>query len=278
MRALPLLAPVAALLVTLLSGCATGPSPTQIRLDNLDARVTKIERVVSSGGLVQLAQQQDALQAEVRRLRGRLDELSQTNQRLGRQQHDVYADLDKRVGVLERASAAQEAQLQAMAAAGSANASPSSATGAAGGAGPGTAAAGGSSEGMLSGVSAPQRSEYEQAFNTLKAGHYSRAIHGFEGFLKHHPASPLAPNAEYWLGEAHYVNQNFSQAEKCFRTVLKRWPQSGKAPAALFDLGNTLIAQGKVREGHATLKQVIKRYPGTALAKRAASTLKPTGR
>ncbi len=280
MRAFPLLAPTAALLVTLLSGCATGPSPTQIRLDNLDARVTKIERVVTSGGLVQLAQQENALQAEIGTLRGRLDRLQRSNQRLSRQQHELYADLSKRVSALERASTAEQAAIQAAAAAAGSGGS-GAAGGAGGSSGPapaaGAAAPAGALGSMLPGVTPQQQSAYEHAFGTLKAGHYSKAARAFEGFLKTYPSSPLAPNAEYWLGEAHYVNQDFKQAEQCFRTVLKRWPDSGKAPAALFDLGNTLIAQGRVHEGHAALVKLIKRYPDTNVAKRAKSVLSQPG-
>ncbi len=282
MRTLPLLAPAAALLVALLSGCATGPDPTQVRLDNLDARVTKLERFVSNGSLVQLAEQEDSLQAQVRSLRGRLDRLEQSNQRLSTQQHQLYAALDKRVTTLEQASAAQQAAIQAAGGSGAASGT-GAATAASSAAGGGAStpaasgAAGGSLSGMLPGVTPTQQSVYGQAFDALKAGSYSVAISGFKGFLQTYPSSPLAPNAEYWLGEAHYVNQNFNQAEKCFRAVLKQWPESGKAPAAMFDLGNTLIAQGKVREGRLMLKKVIKRYPGTGVAKRAASALSQSG-
>ncbi|MHB1869305.1 MAG: tol-pal system protein YbgF [Steroidobacteraceae bacterium] len=270
MRAQPLLAPVAALAVALLSGCATGPDPTQVRLDNLDARVTKLERFVSNGSLVQLAEQEDSLQAEVRDLRGRLDSLERRDQRSGSQQQDLYAALDKRVKALEQASTAQQAALQAESAAG--EQSGAGGAGAAAGAGGAAAAAG-----ALPGVTPTQQSVYTQAFDALKAGSYSVAIHGFEGFLKTYPDSPLAPNAEYWLGEAHYVNQNFNAAEKCFRRVLKQWPDSGKASAAMFDLGNTLIAQGKVSAGRATLRKVIHDYPGTDVATQAAHALSHAG-
>jgi tol-pal system protein YbgF len=278
MRARLLLAPAAALVVALLSGCATGPDPTQVRLDNLDARVTKLERFVSNGSLVQLAEQEDSLQAEVRDLRGRLDSLERRDQHRGSQQQDLYAALDKRVKALEQASTAQQAALQAETAAasggtGAANAETGTgAGGAAAGAGSAAPAAG-----TLPGVTPTQQSVYTQAFDALKAGSYSVAIHGFGGFLKTYPDSPLAPNAEYWLGEAHYVNQNFNEAEKCFRRVLKQWPDSGKAPAAMFDLGNTLIAQGKVSAGRATLRKVIHDYPGTDVATQAAHALSHAG-
>jgi tol-pal system protein YbgF len=277
MRALRVLAPAAALLVTLLSGCATGPDPTQVRLDNLDARVGKLEQFVSNGSLVQLAQQQNALQAEVQSLRGRVDSLQEHDRRFSQQQRALYADLNKRMGALERATAAESAAINAVAQ-GSAGAG--SGAGASGGGSSGAPPAGGGSSslaGMMSGVSPTQQSVYQQAFDALKSGSYSVAISGFKGFLKTYPTSALAPNAEYWLGEAHYVNQDFDQAEKCFRIVLKRWPDSGKAAAAMFDLGNTLIAQGRTREGHAELKKLVKQFPGTDLATRAEHVLHPHG-
>lgn len=265
MRSLRILMPVAAL-ATLLAGCATGPDPTQVRLDNLDARVSKLERFVSNGSLVQLAQQQDSLQAQIRKLRGQVDDLQRSNRQLKKQQHDLYGDLDKRLTALEHAGAG------AVAPAAGAGA------GAAAGAGAGAAASantGNASQlASLPGVTPTQQSVYGQAFDALKAGSYSVAIKGFDGFVKSYPASPLAPNAEYWLGEAHFVNRNYKGAERAFRTVLRRWPDSGKASDAMLDLGNALMAQGRMREGHDTLRRLVKRYPGTGAARRAAGILR----
>lgn len=234
-----------ALVMVLAAGCASTPpdqDPVQIRLNDLDSRVSKVERVVSNQSLVQLASQVDQLQAEVRDLRGQVDDLQNSNQQLRKQQHDLYGDLDKRVGALER-----------------------------GGSGGGGSASGGSdSEG---GVSSTEQSIYGQAFDALKAGSYSVAISGFQGFLKQYPSSPLAPNAEYWLGEAHYVNQDFAAAGSDFQTVLDNWPSSGKAPDAMLDLANTQLAQGKTAKGRATLRLVMSQYSGTDAATRARKRL-----
>ena len=231
-----------ALVTVLAAGCASVPpdqDPTQIRLNDLDARVSKVERVMSNQSLVQLATQVDQLQGEVRDLRGQIEDLQNSNRELRKQQHDLYADLDKRVGALEH-----------------------------GGTAGGGVAAGDE------GASSTEQSIYGQAFDALKAGSYSVAISGFEGFLKQYPSSPLAPNAEYWLGEAHYVNQDFAAAESAFQAVLDRWPSSGKAPDAMLDLGNTQLAQGKTSKGRATLRQVVSQFPGTDAATRAQKRLK----
>lgn len=257
MRSLGLLIPAAAF-ATLLAGCATGPSPTQIRLNNLDTRVSKLERLVSNGSLVQLAQQQDSLQAQVRDLRGQLDDLQRSNRQLRKQQHDLYAALAKRISALGRA--------QAPAGTATAGSQPPTASGA--------ASSGGAPSGMLPGVTPAEQSAYDHAFNALKAGKYSVAISGFQGFLHSHPGSPLAPNCQYWLGETHFVNQDYKEAEQAFRTLLRRWPDSGKVKDAMLDLGNVLLVQGEERKGREMLRQVVKRFPGTEAAARAAKRLR----
>jgi tol-pal system protein YbgF len=244
-----------ALVTVLAAGCASVPpdqDPVQIRLNDLDARVSKVERVVTNQSLVQLATEVDTLQAEVRDLQGKVDDLQNSNRELRKQQHDLYADLDKRVGALEHGGGAGDG---------------SAAGGAAG-------SAAGAADTGEQGVSSTEQSIYGQAFDALKAGSYSTAISGFESFLKQYPSSPLAPNAEYWLGEAHYVNQDFAAAGSAFQAVLDKWPSSGKAPDAMLDLGNTQLAQGKTTKGRATLRQVVSQYAGTDAASRAQARLK----
>jgi tol-pal system protein YbgF len=242
MRPLVLLA----LATVLTAGCASVPAdqdPMQIRLNDLDARVSRVERVMSNQSLVQLQQQVDTLQAEVRDLRGQIEDLQNTNRELRKQQRDFYADLDRRVTALEHGSPAG-----------------------------GGATAGTSDSGQE--VSSTEQSVYGQAFDALKAGSYSVAISGFQGFLHQYPSSPLAPNAEYWLGEAHYVNRDLAAAASAFQTVLDKWPSSSKAPDAMLDLGNTQLAQGKTAKGRATLHQVVSQFSGTDAATRAQARLR----
>lgn len=86
-------------LAALMAGCATTPEedPVQLRLDDLDARVGRIDRIVSNQSLVQMAQRIDAQQEEIRSLRGRLEELQNENVKLRKEQQDLYADLDRRL-------------------------------------------------------------------------------------------------------------------------------------------------------------------------------------
>jgi tol-pal system protein YbgF len=245
----------------LAAGCASTPpeaDPVQLKLNDLDARITRIERIVANQ--VEAAQHLDEVQSNVRQLRGRLEELEHSNEALAKQQRDLYADLDKRLAAAGGAAAG-----------GAAAGSASGETAAVGGAAtPG--AAGGAAAGNA--PSSVEQAVYTQAFDALKAGSYSVAITGFKDFLGTYPASALAENAQYWLGEAYYVNHDYEAAAGAFRSVLKKWPDSRKAPDALLKLGYTQYAQKQNAAARATLTEVMRKYPGSDSAKLAADRLR----
>jgi tol-pal system protein YbgF len=117
---------------------------------------------------------------------------------------------------------------------------------------------------------------YAQSFDALKAGSYSVAITGFKDFLNNYPSSPLAENAQYWLGEAYYVTHDLDAAATAFRNVTQKWPNSRKTPDALLKLGYTQLDQKKASDGRATLSQVVQKYPGTDAARLANERLQRT--
>jgi tol-pal system protein YbgF len=241
----------ALVMLALLAGCATSPSEddaAQLKVNDLEARVARLER--SNANQVALAEHQDEVQATLRELQGRLEELEHSNEALAKQQRDLYADLDKRLG--------------------------GGAAGASGAAGVAAGAAAGAAAGSAQpeGPSSTEQAVYAQAFDALKAGSYSIAITGFKDFLGTYPTSSLAENAQYWLGEAYYVNHDYDAASGAFRSVLKKWPDSNKAPDALLKLGYTQFAQKQFPAAKATLTEVTRKYPGTDAARLAAERLK----
>ena len=234
----------AVLLVVLLAGCSltrSGADPVQVKLDDIDTRLTKIERVMSNQSLLQMAQTQDALQADVRTLRGRVDELQNSIDQMRKQQHDLYADLDRRMG--SGGAAAPPT-------------TPSTANPAAGSA------------------ASPEQQSYVQAFEALKNQNYPAAIAGFKQYLGSYPTSDLADNAQYWLGEAYYVSRDYDNAAIAFQAVGEHWPNSRKAPDALLKLGYTQYEQKHYAEARATLTQVTQRYASTDAARLATERLK----
>lgn len=241
---------VAAVLVSgLVSACAVNPEddPVQIKLNDLDGRVQRIERANQS--VVDMAQKLDASQAEIRSLRGRIDELQNNDEALKRQQRELYADLDKRLTA-------------------------ATAGGAVGGV-PGAVGASGSQPVPGStGSAQTEQAAYSQAFDALKASNYPAAITGFESFLSAYPNSPIAENAQYWLGEAHYAKGEYDKAAASFQAVGQRWPNSRKSPDALLKLGFSQLEMKRYSEARVTLADVTRKFPDSDAAKLAAERLR----
>jgi tol-pal system protein YbgF len=246
--------------VVALGGCASGPEqdPVQVKLADLDNRLAKMERIVANQSLVELAQHQEAQQAELRDLRGQVDQLSHDNAALHKQQHDLYADLDQRVKALSAGAGGGS---------GGASAGDTSAP-----APPATGDAGRAEAGAE--PSSVEQKVYSQAFDALKAGSYSTAITGFKDFLTNYPQSPLAENAQYWLGETYYVNHDYDSAGEAFRTVVRKWPDSRKAPDALLKLGFTQFEQKQWAAARTTLTAVTQKFPASDAAKLASDKLR----
>src|SRR6187549_953670 len=86
-----------------LLGCAVSPEedPVYIRMNDLDARVQRIERVVTNQSLIEMAQRIDALQAELRAMRGEVEVLQNQSEGGKSQTRSLYGDLEKRIAALE---------------------------------------------------------------------------------------------------------------------------------------------------------------------------------
>jgi tol-pal system protein YbgF len=238
-------------------GCAVSPEedPVQIRLKDLDSRVQRIERVLTNQSLLELAQRIDTLQADLRTIRGEVEVLQNQGEGGKNQSRALYGDLEKRLAALETlGGVGGSAGAPAMGAGAGAGSAPQS------GASP---AAGGGEQAI-----------YDAAFNALKGSDYPKAISGFKSFVSAYPSSPLASNAQYWLGEAYYVTREYPSAIAAFQKVTTEWPESRKVPDALVKIGFTQTALGKNGEARVTLEDVVRRYPGSEAAQLASERLK----
>jgi tol-pal system protein YbgF len=234
------------LLTWTLHGCASTPpeeDPVQIKLKDLDTRLARIERVMANQSLLEFSNQLEALRSDVRAVHNDLDQMSNALEAGRKQQRDIYADLDRRLKNLE-------AHGPSAAAAGAAGTGAASA-----GAASGTAGA------VESGPDgADDKTSYQAAFNLLKDGQYDRAIAAFQKFLASFPDSALADNAQYWLGEAFYVNRAYPDAQAAFQRVIDKYPQSRKLPDALLKIGFCRYELKQFESAREILGQVVARY------------------
>lgn len=196
-----------------------------------------------------LSQNQESVQQQVNELRGDIQVLQHDEQLSIKQQRDLYSDLDKRL---------QKLELNVGSGAASAN-------------GASTAPAAGTASAAT--VADGDQAAYQQNFNLLKQGRYQDAINGFTNFIQQYPQSPLVPNAEFWMGEAHYQMSDFQGALVNYQAVVQGYPDSNKAPDALLKLGYAQYALGKYSAARKTLENVLQQYPKTNVAKLARQRL-----
>lgn len=118
------------------------------------------------------------------------------------------------------------------------------------------------------------KKDYEFAFQALERRDYRLAIARFKEFLKKHPKSNLADNAQYWIGESHYGLREFDQAIIEFDAVRRRYPQGEKVPAALLKQGFAFAELGERLNARLLLQEVVERYPDTPEAGKAKLKLR----
>ena len=213
----------------------------------LEERLARIERVIGSKALVELVEQVGLLRAEVRALKGQLEEQSHHTNRLKEQQKRLYKDLHRRVKALE-----SPAKL--------ANSNTSSVN---------------ENSTQISDtlVFAEQRA-YQVGLDELKAGNYKQSIAGFTDFLENYPNGRYAGNAQYWLAEAYYVSREFTESLKAFRTVIERYPDSSKVPGARLKIGFIHHELDNLSQARKVLSILIREYPNTSIEALARDRLK----
>src|SRR6478735_6184408 len=104
-------------------------------------------------------------------------------------------------------------------------------------------------EGVMGGTTGrsddPGRQLYDRVMAEVARQHYDAAAAGFRLFLELHPRSPLAPHADYWLGECEYRLGQYQDAIQAFKHALSRVPLDPQlAPAAFLRKGTSYAQLG----------------------------------
>lgn len=279
----------------------------------LEARVLKLEEALRNQGLLDLLTQVDALNAEISALRGQSEVHGNSIDAAQKRQKDFYVDLDSRLRRLEQqagaSGSAPPASAPADAPAGPApekDAAPENPPSGASSSGNGAASndtrsanAGNSatspspspsstppspansapaakSPAKLAAANPGAASEagaYDAAYNLFKRRDYAGAISGFQNFLQLYPASPLAPNAQYWIGNAQFAQRDFAAAIASQKKLLASYPGSKKGADAMLNIANAQSETGETAAAKKTLQDVIERYPSSEASEKARRRL-----
>ncbi|MBF0357485.1 MAG: tol-pal system protein YbgF [Magnetococcales bacterium] len=108
---------------------------------------------------------------------------------------------------------------------------------------------------------ASSRETYDSAYQKLLARHFPESLQEFNQFLTWFPNDNLADNAQYWIGELHYVQKQFPEALQAFNNVLVRWPNSTKVPPCLLKIGFSFYELGDMENARISLTRLVNDYP-----------------
>lgn len=269
--------------------CQDGPAPIEERHAErlgLEGRLARIERAISGEGLLDLANQVAQLRREVSLMRGEIENQAFLIDRLRETQTELYLKLEGRPAAqgqapLDLTGGAAESVATARPAAEGEATAPSRQRSQAPSpvsvddsqialTGPVTPAA--STAGSAEEAEAV-KAAYQAAFDLLKAGEYVDAVAAFRAFIAEHPNSDYADNAQYWLGEAFYVTDDYTQAIAEYEKLLTAYPRSQKLTHALLKIGYSQAALGDTDAARATLTVLTREHPNTTAARLAQERL-----
>lgn len=302
--------------VLILSLALAGPVLAATNPQDFDQRLRALENAAGSAGAgagqsqAQLVIQLQQMQAELRQLRGMVEESTNQVQQLQKRQREFYLDLDGRLSALEPGGVpggatrlpGEEGSSAAVpppadARGGDAHAPSSPALPAPPAADPGpverpvapgqnaepdmpTGAPPPATGQMASIAPAPttadaggEQAAYRAASDLLRIGRYEDAIAGFQAQLRQYPGGGLADNAQYWIGEAYYVTRQFDRALAEFQRVATEYPQSPKAADALLKVGYIQYERRQFAAARQTLTDLKTTWPNSPAARLADNRL-----
>jgi tol-pal system protein YbgF len=107
----------------------------------------------------------------------------------------------------------------------------------------------------------PAQTQYDKAMAQYERGDYGQAMATFEQFLLQFPASALADDAQYVLGQCYVQLERHDDAIFAFYTAAYKPPRSNRADDALMALADVLCLQDYMPQAVETYEQLVKTYP-----------------
>jgi tol-pal system protein YbgF len=118
----------------------------------------------------------------------------------------------------------------------------------------------------------PQRL-YDSAWSDYTAGSWTLAIKGFETYLQLYPRSPLAPDAQNYIGLAAYNDESYRDAVTAFDKVIADYPTSDRVAEAFYYRGRALEGLKEPERARESYEGAIKRDPNSQAATLAKQQL-----
>jgi len=220
------------------------------QIQQLEARVLILEDQAKqqTKSMLDLQGQIEALNSEIRKLRGQNEEIAHGLQDAEKRQKDFYVDLDTRLRHFE---SVEESSKEAVA---TLDISPQESA-----ADPHDPAL--------------ENRAFENAYNFVKRSKHSEAIVAFREFTKNYPGSVHEPNAIYWLGTSQYALKDYKGALSTYLGLLKDFSASSKAADTYLNIAECRQKLNQKDEAKKTLRQLIAKFPDSSAATKAKKLL-----
>lgn len=224
------------------------------QIQQLEARLTLSEDALSkldaaykkqTSAMLDLQMSIDALNTELRKLRGANEELTHNLLDSDKRQKDFYVDLDGRLRRFEAVDAATADK-----ASGGKNKSDDPVT---------------------------ENRALEAAFGFYKAERYQNAVNAFQEFLNNYPLSAHAANIRYWMGNAYFVLKDYKSSLENYQILVQKFDTHPKIAEVMLNIADCQELLNDKDAARLTLKQVIAKFPNSEAsgkAKKHLSTLK----
>ncbi|MFZ6767626.1 tol-pal system protein YbgF [Undibacterium sp. Di26W] len=196
---------------------------------------SKLETKADKSTALELANENEQLRAEIAKLRGQIEVLSNDLANTQRRQQDFYVDLDNRVRKLE----------------------PKRMT----------------VDGKEATVDVNEQRAFDAAMTLFKAADYKNAANAFSSFLVNYPQSAYAGSAQYWLGNSYYTQRDFRNTIAAMQQLVKTYPDHPKAPEAMLNIASCHMELKEKAAAKKVLESLIAQYPETEAAQAAKNRL-----
>jgi tol-pal system protein YbgF len=187
----------------------------------------------------------EALNTELRKLRGQNEELAHNFQDAEKRQKDLYVDLDGRLRRFEAVDTATADK-----ASGKKNKNDDPIT---------------------------ENRALEAAFGFYRAERYQNAVSAFQDFLNNYPQSAHVANIRYWMGNAYFVLKDYKASLANYQILVSKFETHPKVAEALLSIADCQELLHDKEAARLTLKQITAKFPNSEAAgkaKKHLSTLK----
>ena len=215
---------------------------TEIQLLNRELSTTSGATAPTGSGT--LLQRTDALEQELRRITGLVENLQFRIDRIVTDGTNRIGDLEFRLVELEGGDVSTLGQTSTLGGGDVPAGVPDTPT-----------------EGVGVELAVSEQDDFDRAVAIVELGDYTDGVAKFDQFLLTYPDGPLTGQAHYWRAEALAGLGDWSNAARAFLESFSGSPSGIKAPKSLYRLGVSLAQLGQIQDACATLSEVELRYP-----------------